>query len=216
MSTFSAEADRRRYRIRKATERLNTIGIMLCTAVTVFFLFAILGYVAYHGASAIDWKFLTALPLPPGEAGGGIANALVGSALVVAAATLMAMPIGMGAAIFINDSLRRRNEQARLTTDFLRRELARAEAELNEAMAKVTEFTRENRGELPSDMTTHLNRLERLNAERKSLIAQISDVEERIDELQARREAVILDACKGKGFTLDKLKKAYKDAAKVS
>jgi regulator of RNase E activity RraA len=35
-------------------------------------------------------------------------------------------------------------------------------------------------------------------------------------ELQARREAVILDACKGKGFTLDKLKKAYKDAAKVS
>jgi hypothetical protein len=35
-------------------------------------------------------------------------------------------------------------------------------------------------------------------------------------ELQARREAVILDACKGKGFSLDKLKKAYKDAAKVS
>lgn len=93
------------------------------------------------------------------------------------------------AAMFINASLRRRNEQARLTTEFLKRELARAEAELNEAMAKVTEFTRENRGELPSDMTTHLNRLERLNAERKSLIAQISEVEGRIAELQARRDA---------------------------
>jgi len=103
MSTFGTEGDRRRYRFRKATERLNTIGIMFCTAVTVFFLLTILGYVVYHGASAIDWKFLTALPLPPGEAGGGIANALVGSVLVVAAATLMAMPIGMGAAIFINE-----------------------------------------------------------------------------------------------------------------
>jgi phosphate transport system permease protein len=63
----------------------------------------ILGYVVYNGASAIDWQFLTELPLPPGESGGGIANALVGSVLVVLVATLMAMPIGLGAAIFINE-----------------------------------------------------------------------------------------------------------------
>jgi len=100
---LESEAERRRYHFRKATERFNTVGIMLCTVVSVFFLAAILGYVVYQGISAIDWKFLTALPLPPGEVGGGIANALVGSVLVVAAATVMAMPIGLGAAIYINE-----------------------------------------------------------------------------------------------------------------
>ena len=84
-------------------ERLAGVAMVLCTAVTVFFLFMILGYVIYHGAGAIDWQFLTALPLPPGEAGGGIANALVGSVLVVACAILIAMPIGLGAAIFVNE-----------------------------------------------------------------------------------------------------------------
>src|ERR1043166_2924198 len=99
---FSA-AERRHYRFRRVMERLAGVAMVLCTAVTVFFLFMILGYVIYHGAGAIDWQFLTALPLPPGEAGGGIANALVGSVLVVACAILIAMPIGLGAAIFVNE-----------------------------------------------------------------------------------------------------------------
>ena len=96
-------AERRHYQFRRATERLAGVGMVLCTAVTVFFLFMILGYVIYNGASAIDWNFLTGLPLPPGESGGGIANALVGSVLVVACAVLIAMPIGLGAAIFVNE-----------------------------------------------------------------------------------------------------------------
>ena len=96
-------AERRHYQFRRATERLAGAGMVLCTAVTVFFLFMILGYVIYNGASAIDWNFLTGLPLPPGESGGGIANALVGSVLVVACAVLIAMPIGLGAAIFVNE-----------------------------------------------------------------------------------------------------------------
>src|SRR5262245_47481645 len=103
MSAFKSETGGRYYLFRKITERLAWIGMVLCTGVTVFFLLTILGYVVYNGASAIDWQFLTALPLPPGETGGGIANALVGSVLVVAAATLMALPVGMGAAIFVNE-----------------------------------------------------------------------------------------------------------------
>jgi len=103
MSAQKSEMSRRRYLFRKATERLQWVGMLLCTSVTVFFLLTILGYVIYHGADSIDWEFLTALPLPPGETGGGIANALVGSVMVVAAATLMAVPIGMGAAIFVNE-----------------------------------------------------------------------------------------------------------------
>jgi phosphate transport system permease protein len=103
MSATQIYTDRRYYRYRKAIERLAVAGMVLCTAVTVLLLFMILGYVVYHGATAIDWEFLTALPLPPGEVGGGIANALVGSVLVVACATLLAMPIGLGAAIFVNE-----------------------------------------------------------------------------------------------------------------
>lgn len=103
MIDHRSAAERRHYRLRRATEWLAGTGMVVCTAVTVFFLLMILGYVVYHGASAIDWNFLTSLPLPPGETGGGIANALVGSILVVACAMLLAMPIGLGAAIFVNE-----------------------------------------------------------------------------------------------------------------
>jgi len=93
----------RRYRYRKSVEWLTWVGMVFCTGVTVFFLLTILGYVLYHGGSYISWEFLTTLPLPAGESGGGIANALVGSAIVVAVATCMAVPLGLGAAIFVNE-----------------------------------------------------------------------------------------------------------------
>ena len=91
------------YRYRKFVERANWFGMLGCISVSVFFLVAILGYVLVNGASYIDWEFLTAIPVPAGESGGGIANALVGSLLVVALAAVMAIPIGIGAAIFINE-----------------------------------------------------------------------------------------------------------------
>ena len=103
MSVINSAAARRHYFLRRIVERLSVLGMVLCTTVTATLLFMILGYVIYNGASAIDWQFLTELPLPPGETGGGIANALVGSVLVVMVATLMALPIGLGAAIFINE-----------------------------------------------------------------------------------------------------------------
>jgi len=92
-----------RYRYRKFVEWANWIGMLCCISITVFFLVAILGYVLVKGAGYINWEFLTALPVPAGESGGGIANALVGSLLVVVIASIMALPIGIGAAIFINE-----------------------------------------------------------------------------------------------------------------
>ncbi|HYA30862.1 MAG TPA: phosphate ABC transporter permease PtsA, partial [Acidobacteriota bacterium] len=77
------------YRYRKFVERANWFGMLGCISVSVFFLVAILGYVLVNGASYIDWEFLTAIPVPAGESGGGIANALVGSLLVVALAAVM-------------------------------------------------------------------------------------------------------------------------------
>ncbi|HEX9446278.1 MAG TPA: phosphate ABC transporter permease PstA [Candidatus Binatia bacterium] len=92
-----------RYFRRKAIERLAVSAMFLCAGITIFFLVTILGYVLYRGATAINWEFLTALPLPPGETGGGIANALIGSALVVLFAAALAVPIGLGAAVFVNE-----------------------------------------------------------------------------------------------------------------
>ena len=57
-------AERRHYQFRRATERLAGVGMVLCTAVTVFFLFMILGYVIYNGASCdrleISYRFALA------------------------------------------------------------------------------------------------------------------------------------------------------------
>jgi phosphate transport system permease protein len=103
MRPIPADLFRFRYLRRRRIEGLALLGMAVCTGITVFFLLTILGYVLYHGASSINWEFLTSLPLPAGESGGGIANALVGSALVVALAAVMAVPIGLGAAVFVNE-----------------------------------------------------------------------------------------------------------------
>lgn len=92
-----------RYQFRKAVDRAAVVGMALCTLLTVSVLFIILGYIIFKGASAIDWSFFTALPKPVGEPGGGIANAIVGSIIVVAMAAALSMPIGIGAAIFLSE-----------------------------------------------------------------------------------------------------------------
>jgi phosphate transport system permease protein len=84
-------------------DRLALAIMFASTVLTVFVLLVILAYVAGEGASYINWTFLTSLPTPVGEGGGGIANALVGSLLVVAVAAAMAIPTGVGAAIFLNE-----------------------------------------------------------------------------------------------------------------
>src|SRR5260370_15261047 len=73
-------------------------GIMLtctgaCAFVAVSLLFFILGYLVYHGGRALNWDFFTKLPTPVGEAGGGMANAIVGSAKLLFPASLVGVPI---------------------------------------------------------------------------------------------------------------------------
>ncbi|GAG34680.1 unnamed protein product, partial [marine sediment metagenome] len=82
--------------------------------------------------------------------------------------------------------LRRQSRQARLTSDFLRREAERAEAELAQQRARITEFNETYRGELPSELATKLARLERLQQRSQSLALQISDAEGRLLILQSQ------------------------------
>jgi len=73
----------------------------VCALVGVSVLFFILGYLVFHGGKSINWDFFTKLPTPVGEAGGGMANAIVGSAKLLFLASLFGVPIGFLGAIYL-------------------------------------------------------------------------------------------------------------------
>ena len=75
----------------------------LCTFLTVSTLFLILGYLLYYGGRSLDWNFFTKLPLPPGEEGGGMANAIVGSMEILAMAGLIGIPVGFFAGVYLSE-----------------------------------------------------------------------------------------------------------------
>jgi phosphate transport system permease protein len=73
----------------------------VCAFLTVSTLFLILGYLVYNGGKSLNWDFFTKLPLSPSEEGGGMGNAILGSAEVVFLATLIGLPIGFFAGIYL-------------------------------------------------------------------------------------------------------------------
>jgi len=73
----------------------------VCAFIAVSVLFLILGYLVYHGGTSVNWNFFTKLPTPVGETGGGMANAIVGSAKLLFLATLMGVPIGFLGAVYL-------------------------------------------------------------------------------------------------------------------
>lgn len=82
----------------------NNVMLALCgTAafLTVSILFLILAYLLWNGGTSISWDFFTKLPKPPGQSGGGMANAILGSAEIVALATLIGAPIGFFAGVYL-------------------------------------------------------------------------------------------------------------------
>ena len=80
---------------RTLVDRAALLFMFASTMLTVSVLAVILIYVAFEGVSYLNWSFITSLPTPVGEGGGGIANALVGSIEVVAVASAMAISIGV-------------------------------------------------------------------------------------------------------------------------
>lgn len=73
----------------------------VCAVLTVSTLFFILGYLVYNGGKSVDLNFFTKLPLPTGQEGGGMANAILGSAEVVLLASMMGLPIGFFAGVYL-------------------------------------------------------------------------------------------------------------------
>ncbi len=102
------------FRIRKIKDAVFTFLVWLLSLATMIPLFLILGYILKGGSSVLSIKFLTSLPKPPGEPGGGIANALVGTVLLVLIASLIAVPIGIWAGVFLAE--RKESPTARFAT----------------------------------------------------------------------------------------------------
>jgi phosphate transport system permease protein len=73
----------------------------LAALITVSVLFFILGYLVYHGGTSINWDFFTKLPTPVGESGGGMANAIVGSAKLLLLASLIGVPVGFLGGVYL-------------------------------------------------------------------------------------------------------------------
>src|ERR1700722_17895455 len=81
---------------------------------------AIFAYLIYKGLGSINWAFLTQTPKPVGEAGGGMANAIAGSAYMLGIASVMGVPIGIGAGIYLAEYGRNRfGDLIRFTADVL-------------------------------------------------------------------------------------------------
>jgi len=89
------------YARRKRVNALMFALTAVCAVVASGTLLAILGYIAWKGASSVSWAFLTNLPKPLGEQGGGIANSIVGSAKVVGLAGLMGIPVGVLGGVYL-------------------------------------------------------------------------------------------------------------------
>jgi len=90
-----------RLRWRKFVSNFMLAMTGVCAVVAVSVLFFILGYLVYHGGASINWNFFTKLPTPVGEAGGGMANAIVGSAKLLLLASLIGVPIGFFGTIYL-------------------------------------------------------------------------------------------------------------------
>ena len=83
-----------------ADHGVTTLAI-LATLMVLLPLLAIFGYLVYKGASSLNLDFFTKVQKPPGEVGGGMANAIVGSALLLGLASIMGVPLGIGAGIYL-------------------------------------------------------------------------------------------------------------------
>jgi phosphate transport system permease protein len=118
---MKARENNLRDKIRAATDGAATALAVLSTVLVVAPLLVIFGYLVYKGASSLNLDFFTQIPKPEGETGGGMANAIVGSGVVLGLASLLGVPIGIGSGIFLAEFGRgtKLAEAVRFTADVL-------------------------------------------------------------------------------------------------
>jgi len=99
---------------------LATAAAVSAVVLVLLPLGAIFIYLVYKGAGSINWAFLTQTPKPVGEAGGGMANAIAGSCLILMIGSVVGVPIGIGAGIYLAEyGHNRLGDLIRFTADVL-------------------------------------------------------------------------------------------------
>jgi len=88
-------------RLRTVTDGAATFVAVLSTILVVTPLVAVFVYLVYRGASSLSWDFFTQVPKPVGVEGGGMANAIVGSAILLGLGSLIGVPMGVAGGIFL-------------------------------------------------------------------------------------------------------------------
>ncbi len=86
---------------RRGMNSFATFAAAVSVILVLLPLGAVFGYLVYKGIGSINWAFLTQTPKPVGEAGGGMANAIAGSAFILLIASVIGVPIGIGAGIYL-------------------------------------------------------------------------------------------------------------------
>src|ERR1700678_2514349 len=105
---------------RRITDHVMTGAAVLTVIMVLVPLFAIFAYLVYRGIGSINWAFLTRTPKPVGETGGGMANAIVGSAFILGLASILGVPVGVGAGIYLAEyGHNRLGDAIRFTADVL-------------------------------------------------------------------------------------------------
>lgn len=88
---------------RSAVNHVFTVLAVGSTALVIVPLVAIFAYLLYKGASSLNWAFFTQVPKPVGESGGGMANAIVGSGIILAIASAIGIPIGIAGGVYLSE-----------------------------------------------------------------------------------------------------------------
>jgi phosphate transport system permease protein len=107
--------------LRRRLSNWIALGLITLAALIVTVpLFLILGTVVVRGLGTFNWAFLTQIPKPIGEEGGGMGNAILGSVLLLSFASLIGVPLGIGAGIFLAEYGRNKfGNIVRFTADVL-------------------------------------------------------------------------------------------------
>ena len=85
---------------------LSNVVVVLCGAAVLLALIPLVFvffYVIKQGFSSLNWDFFTKMPKPVGETGGGMANAMVGSLILIGIASAVAVPVGLIAGVYLSE-----------------------------------------------------------------------------------------------------------------
>ncbi|HEY1764133.1 MAG TPA: phosphate ABC transporter permease PstA [Opitutaceae bacterium] len=88
-------------RWRRIKSRAVTILLVICALIVVAPLFLVTYFLVVRGFSSLDWNFFTQLPKPTGETGGGMANAIVGTVVLLTMAAVVGVPFGLFGGIYL-------------------------------------------------------------------------------------------------------------------